>query len=65
MSVPDRTIQTDILIVGSEGAGARAAIEAVGHGLDVIVASKSLVTKSGATLCAQFSVERKSTIALL
>lgn len=64
--VPDRIIKTDVFIIGSEGAGARAAIEAAKNGASVIVASKSKVTKSGATLCApgDFSVNSKDLCSL-
>jgi succinate dehydrogenase/fumarate reductase flavoprotein subunit len=43
-------IETDILIVGSEGAGARAAIVASDSGASVIIATKGRMGKSGATI---------------
>jgi len=46
-------IQTDILIIGSEGAGARAAIEASRHGLDVLILTKGRMARSGATITAR------------
>ncbi len=49
---PDRIVTTDVFIIGSEGAGARAAISAAEKGLDVLVATKGKATQSGATLCA-------------
>ena len=45
-------LKTDVLITGSEGAGARAAIAASEHGADVIVATKGRIGKSGATITA-------------
>jgi flavin-dependent dehydrogenase len=42
------TYQTDVLVIGSGGAGCRAAIEAKKHGKDVIIVSKGLSYKSGA-----------------
>ena len=51
-----RVEETDVLIVGSEAAGARAAIEACDLGAKVIVITKSVMGKSGVTLKAVFSV---------
>ena len=48
----DEVIRTDVLIVGSEGAGARAAIEAASRGASVIVTTKGIIGKSGATVTA-------------
>jgi succinate dehydrogenase/fumarate reductase flavoprotein subunit len=42
--------ETDILIVGSEGAGARAAIAAADAGVAVTMVTKGRQTRSGATL---------------
>jgi fumarate reductase (CoM/CoB) subunit A len=50
-----REITTDILIVGSEAAGARAALEAA-HQAKVLLVTKSVMAKSGVTLKAVFSV---------
>jgi len=47
------TYQTDVLVIGSGGAGCRAAIEAKKHGLDVIIVSKGLSFKSGCTTLAE------------
>jgi succinate dehydrogenase/fumarate reductase flavoprotein subunit len=49
-------IETDILVVGSEAGGARAAIEAYDRGAKVILCTKSLRGRSGVTLKAVFSV---------
>jgi len=43
----------DVLIIGSGGAGCRAAIEASKYGLDVIMVSKGLSFKSGCTTLAE------------
>ena len=45
--------QTDVLVIGSGGAGSRAAIEAKKHNLDVIIVSKGLSFKSGCTTLAE------------
>ncbi len=45
--------QTDVLVIGSGGAGCRAAIEARQHGRDVIIVSKGLSFKSGCTTLAE------------
>lgn len=47
------TYQADVLVIGSGGAGSRAAIEAKKHGLDVIIVSKGLSFKSGCTPLAE------------
>lgn len=38
-----KTVETDVLIIGTGGAGLRAAIEAGRHGVDVLLADKSLI----------------------
>ena len=38
-----KTVHTDVLIVGTGGAGLRAAIEAKRYGVDVLLADKSLI----------------------
>jgi succinate dehydrogenase/fumarate reductase flavoprotein subunit len=50
-------VETDILIVGSEGAGARAAIEAARDGMRVTVTTKGKFTKSGATVTAGTDID--------
>src|SRR2546423_2710924 len=42
--------ETDVLIIGSEGAGARAAIAAADTGVSVTMVTKGRQTRSGATL---------------
>jgi succinate dehydrogenase/fumarate reductase flavoprotein subunit len=55
--VADQIFDTDVLIIGSEGAGARAAVEAAEHGLRVAVVTKGPVAKSGATLTAGTDID--------
>lgn len=45
--------ECDILIIGSGGAGCRAAIEASNHDLNIIIVSKGLSFKSGCTTLAE------------
>ena len=45
----DRTIDTDVLIIGGGGGGMRAAIAAHDSGARVLVLSKGIVGKSGLT----------------
>jgi len=47
------TYQTDVLVIGSGGAGCRAAIESKKYGKDVIIVSKGLSFKSGCTTLAE------------
>ena len=58
--VADRVVETDVLIVGSEGTGARAAIEVQKAGLDVTVVTKGVMAKSGATLTADGDIDMDS-----
>ncbi len=55
-----KVIRTDVLVVGSEGAGSRAAIEVARNGLAVLVATKGIFTKSGATLAADMDIDLPS-----
>jgi succinate dehydrogenase/fumarate reductase flavoprotein subunit len=52
-----REIETDVLIIGSEGAGARAAIEVAKNNVRVLVATKGVFTKCGATLTADMDID--------
>ncbi|MGI9861478.1 FAD-binding protein [Moorella naiadis] len=56
-NLADEIIICDVLIVGSEGAGARAALQAAKKGLRVVVACKGVVGKSGATLTADADID--------
>lgn len=44
--------QADVLVIGSEGAGGRAAISAAEYGANVIIATKGRMGRSGATVTA-------------
>lgn len=52
-----RVVKTDVLIIGTEGAGARAAIEAAEADCEVIAITKSAIGKSGATLTADADID--------
>jgi succinate dehydrogenase / fumarate reductase flavoprotein subunit/fumarate reductase (CoM/CoB) subunit A len=56
----DRIVNTDVLVVGSEGTGARAAIEVQGAGLEVTVVTKGVMAKGGATLTADGDIDMDS-----
>ena len=57
MTTADELFKTDVLVIGSEGAGARAAIEAVEAGFEVLCVTKSTIGKSGATLTADADID--------
>ena len=46
------TLKTDVLVIGSEGAGARAAIEACDRGVEVTLVTKGRLGRHGATVMA-------------
>ena len=48
-------LETDVLVVGSGGAGMYAAIAAARNGADVILADKSMISRGGATIMAQMT----------
>ena len=50
--IADQEVKVEILIIGSEAAGARAAIEACERGADVLVVTKGLLGKGGDTIVA-------------
>lgn len=58
----DKSVETDILVVGSEGAGGHAAIEAFKSGLKILIATKGKVGKCGASQMAgaDFNVDGMS-----
>ena len=58
----EKTVNTDVLVIGSGGAGCCAAIEATKHDVHVTLVTKGLLGKSGATLTgdADFDVDSKS-----
>src|SRR5215475_3459063 len=49
-------VDTDVLIIGSGGAGMYAAIEAAQAGCEVFLADRSLIGRGGATVMAQMTV---------
>lgn len=53
-------LKADVLVVGSEGAGARAALEAVKNNADVIMISKGYFGGSGATVTAGADIDLDS-----
>ncbi len=57
MPPEDPVVTTDVLIIGTEGAGARAAIEAAETGCEVLCVTKSSIGKSGATLTADADID--------
>lgn len=56
-SLVDKVLETNILIIGSEAAGARAAIEAADLGAEVLVVTKGYAGKSGSTLTAGADID--------
>lgn len=50
-------VRTDVLVIGSEGAGARAAIAASDHGAEVLVVTKGVPGRCGATITAGADVD--------
>ncbi len=60
MSGERKVIETDVLVVGSEGAGSRAAIEVSRNGLRVLIATKGRFTRCGATLTADMDIDLPS-----
>lgn len=60
--MPDeqRTLDVDMLIIGSEGAGSRAAIEGARAGLKTLIATKGVFTKCGATVTADMDIDLPS-----
>ncbi len=49
-------VETDVLVIGSGGAGMYAAIEAARSGSKVLLADRSLIGRGGATVMAQMTV---------
>lgn len=52
--------KTDVLIIGSEGAGARAAIQAHDQGAKVLMVTKGRMARSGATITAGMDIDMDS-----
>jgi succinate dehydrogenase/fumarate reductase flavoprotein subunit len=61
-SLPYQEICCDVLVIGTEGTGARAALEASKGGAEVIAVTKGFMARSGATLTAdgEIDVDSKS-----
>ncbi len=57
MSIETVELTCDVLVIGTEGAGSRAVIEAADAGCDVIAVTKSVIGKSGATLTADADID--------
>src|SRR5260221_6476666 len=49
-------VETEVLVIGSGGAGMYAAIEAARSGAEVLLADRSLIGRAGATVMAQMTV---------
>lgn len=64
--MPDglRQLQCDVLVIGSEGTGARAALEAQRRGAEVLIITKGSLARSGATLTADGEIDVDSRSAL-
>jgi succinate dehydrogenase/fumarate reductase flavoprotein subunit len=56
MTADTMHVETDVLIIGSGGAGMYAAIEASRAGASVLLADRSLIGRGGATVMAQMTV---------
>ena len=52
-----KVMETDILVVGSEGAGSRAAIEIAKNGIRVLIVTKGVYTRCGATVTADMDMD--------
>jgi succinate dehydrogenase/fumarate reductase flavoprotein subunit len=53
----DEEICCDVLVIGTEGTGARAALEATEQGADVLAVTKGFLARSGATLTADGEID--------
>lgn len=56
----NKVLETDVLVVGSEGAGSRAAVEVARKGLRTLIVTKGRFTKCGATLTADMDIDLPS-----
>lgn len=63
----ENRLQCDVLVIGTEGTGVRAALEAAQHGANVLTISKGIPSQSGATLTAggEISIDSRSARDLL
>ena len=53
----EEEIRCDVLVIGTEGTGARAAIASADRGADVLAVTKGQVARSGATLTADGEID--------
>ena len=53
----DSEMRCGVLVIGTEGTGARAAIEAAEQGADVLAVTKGQVARSGATVTADGEID--------
>ncbi len=53
----DRVVKAEVLVIGCEAAGGRAAIEAAEQGADVLIVTKGVQGRSGNTIMAGTSVQ--------
>ena len=60
MHLKRNIIDVDMLVIGSEGAGSRAAIEGAKAGLKTMIVTKGVFTKCGATLTADMDIDLPS-----
>jgi len=63
MGLPvEEEVRCDVLVIGTEGTGARASVEAAEQGVDVLAVTKGFLARSGATLTAdgEIAVDSRS-----
>ena len=65
MSLDTVTLATDVLVVGTGAAGLPAALAAASAGAGVILADRSLIGRSGATITAQMTVAIAHTLYII
>lgn len=53
----EKELFCDVLVIGTEGAGARTALEAAAQGADVLAVTKGYLSRSGATLTADGEID--------
>jgi len=57
INIFDQEYHCDVLVIGTEGTGARAALEAARLGADVLAVTKGFLARSGATLTADGEID--------
>jgi succinate dehydrogenase/fumarate reductase flavoprotein subunit len=53
----DEEVRCDVLVIGTEGTGARASVEAAEQEVDVLAVTKGFLARSGATLTADGEID--------